>query len=127
MRLLAFLVVALFLILGVIGLLVPQRLLALAQLTTTPSGIYVVAGMRVAVGLILLGVASRSRWPMVLRVLGVLVVISGIGTLMLGSERARAIVAWATNQGLIVVRALGVFALAMGGLLAYAVSNKRPA
>src|SRR5512141_2384248 len=99
MRVLAFLVVAFFLILGVIGLLVPQRLLALAQFTTTPAGVYVVAGVRFAVGIILIEAASRSRWPNVLRVLGVLAVLGGVGTLLLGSERVRPLVDWILTQG----------------------------
>ncbi len=127
MRVLAFLVVALFLILGVIGLIVPQRLVALAQFTTAPAGIYVVAGVRLAVGIILLGVASRSRLPNVLRVLGVLALIGGVATLLLGSERLRMMVDWILIQGPTLVRVFGVFALMIGGLIAYAISNKRVA
>lgn len=124
MRVLAFLVVAFFLILGVIGLLTPQRLLAMAQFTTEPPGIYVVAGVRLAVGIILLLVASQSRLPNILRVLGILVFLGGVGTLLLGSERAHAIFVWVSNQSLITLRLFGVFALAIGGLIAYAIGAK---
>lgn len=126
MRVLAFLVVAFFLILGVMGLLVPQRLLAAAQFATTPTGVYVAAGVRFAVGIILLAVASRSRWPKVLRVLGILGVLGGVATLLLGGERARTIVDWLSAQDPILVRAFGIVALAIGSFIAYAVSNKGP-
>jgi len=127
MRILGFLVVAMMLILGVIGVLAPNRLLALAQFTTTPNGIYVAAGVRFAIGLILLGVASRSRFPTILRVLGLLAIIGGFGTLALGSDRARTIVDWILAQGTMLVRAFGIFALAIGGFLAYAIGSRRVA
>lgn len=125
MRVLGFLVVAFFMILGAIGLFAPQRLFALGQFMTTPAGVYVAAGFRLAVGLILLGIASRSRFPTILRVLGLLAIVGAFATLALGSDRARAIVDWISAQGLMLVRGLGVFALAMGGFLAYAIGSRR--
>lgn len=124
MRVLGFLVAALFLILGVVGLFVPRRLFALAQFTTTPTGLYVVAGIRLAIGAILLALASRSRFPTILRVLGVLALLGGIATLFLGTERARAIVSWMTGYGTTPIRGFGVFALLLGGFIAYAISDK---
>jgi len=125
MRVLGFLVVALFMILGVIGLFAPQRLFALAQFTTTPIGIYVVAGVRLAIGAILIAVSSRSRFPTVLRVLGALAIVGGFATLALGSVRARLIVDWISGQGVTLVRAFGIFALAIGSFLAYAIGSRR--
>jgi hypothetical protein len=125
MKVLGFLVVALMLILGVIGLLVPNRLMEMARFTTTPNGIYLVAGLRLAIGAILWTVASRSRFPKILRVLATLALIGGIGTLVLGSERAREIADWVSANGTLVVRTFGVFALAIGSFLAYAISDRR--
>lgn len=125
MKLLGFLVVALMLILGVIGLLVPNRLMELARFTTTPNGIYVAAGVRIAIGAILWMVASRSRFPKILRVLATLAVIGGIATLVLGSQRAREIADWASANGTMVVQTFGVFALAISGFIAYAISDRR--
>jgi len=125
MRVLGFLVVALFMILGVIGLFAPQRLFALAQFTTTPTGIFVVAGVRLAIGAILIAVSSRSRFPTVLRVLGALAIVGGFATLALGSVRARLIVDWISGQGVTLVRAFGIFALAIGSFLAYAIGSRR--
>lgn len=125
MKVLGFLVVALLLILGVLGLLVPNRLMEMARFTTTPNGIYLAAGVRMAIGVILWMVASRSRFPKTLRVLGTLALIGGIGTLILGSQRAREIADWASANGTLVVRAFGVFALAIGSFIAYAISDRR--
>jgi len=127
MRVLGFLVVALFMILGVIGLCAPQRLFAFAQLTTTPTGIYVAGGIRLAVGLILLSVASRSRFPTILRVLGLLAIVGAFVILALGSDRTRGIVDWILARDMILVRGLGLFALAIGSFLAYAIGSRRSA
>lgn len=127
MRVLGFLVVALFMILGAIGLFAPHRLFALAQFSTTPMGIYVVAGIRLAVGVILLTVASRSRFPTILRVLGLLALVGGFATLALGSTGVRKIVDWVSVQGVMLMRAFGVFALAIGSFLAYALGTRRSA
>ena len=125
MIVLGFLVVAVFMILGAIGLFAPHRLFALAQFTTTPTGLYVVAGFRLAIGLILLLVASSSRFPKILRVLGILALIGGIATLFLGVDRARAIVDWVSAQGPNLISGFGVFALAIGSFIAYAIGGKR--
>ena len=125
MKVLGFLVVALLLILGVIGLLVPNRLIEMARFTTTPNGIYVAAGVRMAIGVILWMVASRSRFPKILRVLGTLALIGGIGTLVLGSQRAREIADWVSANGTLAVRTFGLFALAIGSFIAYAISDRR--
>ena len=127
MRVLGFLLVVFFLILGAIGLFAPQRLVALAQFTATPTGVYVAAGVRLAVGLILLGIASRSRFPTILRVLGLLAIVGAFVTLALGSDRARMIVDWILAQGMMLVRGFGLFALAVGSFLAYAIGSRRPA
>lgn len=116
---------ALFLILGVIGLLVPNRLLEMARFTTTPNGVYVAAVVRVAIGAILWMVAAQSRFPKILRVLGTLALIGGIGTIILGSQRAREIADWVSANGTVIIRTFGGFALAIGSFIAYAISDRR--
>lgn len=121
----AALLIALFVILlGVTGLVAPQRLLAAAEYTVTPGGLYAAAAIRLAIGIILLFAANGSRFPRTLRVMGVLALIGGIGTLFLGTGRAREIADWATANGTIVIRAFGLFAIAVGSFIAYAVDNR---
>jgi hypothetical protein len=125
MRVLGFLVAGLLLILGVVGLLAPNRLLETAQFTTTPTGVYVTAGIRLAIGVSLFLVAPQSRFPKILRVLGAFVFIGGIATFFIGSVGARAIASSTASYGTIVPRLFGVVALATGSFLAYAMSDKR--
>lgn len=124
MKVPGFLVVALLLILGVIGLLAPNRLFVLAHYTTTPAGIYVAATVRLAIGAILLGVASRSRLPNVLRGLGVLALVGGLATLFIGSDGAQSVARWAATYDTVIPRVFGVFAVAIGIVIAYAIGEK---
>jgi hypothetical protein len=124
-RLLGFLVALFMIILGVIGLIAPLSLLSTARFTTTSTGLYAAAAVRLAIGLILVAAGSDSRFPKTLRLLGALAIIGGVATLVLGSERAIAIANWASTYGTTIIRGFGVFALAVGGFIAYAVSGQR--
>jgi hypothetical protein len=108
---------------GVVGILAPSRLVWIAENFSTSGAFYVVAVVRVAFGLVLISVASASRAPKALRVLGYIIVIAGITTALmglLGIGRARAMIEWWLQQGSSVVRLTGVLILALGGFVAYA-------
>lgn len=124
MRVLGFVVVAFFLILGVIGLFAPDRLLAAGRFTTSPTGMYVGAAVRIAIGVTLLTVASHSRFHNTLRLFGLLAILGGFVTLALGSDRLKAIADWAATYGSTGPRVFGVFALLIGGFIAYAISDR---
>lgn len=126
MKVLGYMVAALLLILGVVGLLTPARLFAMVQFTTTPLGVYVAAGVRVAIGLILIGAAARSRFPNVLRVLGALALTGGLATLFVGTKGAQTLAEWVgRSPGLTPIRVFGIFALVVGSFIAYAISDKK--
>ena len=113
---------------GAIGILVPSFLVWIAQHFVTSGAFFVLAAVRVAFGLVLISVASVSRAPRTLRVLGYLIVIAGITTALTGlvaMDRARAIVEWWLQQGSGVVRLTGVVVLAGGGFVAYACAPAR--
>ena len=108
---------------GVVGLFSPERLMAIGRYVVTPAGLYGIAALRVAVGLVLLLVAPVSRLPRTLRVVGVIVLIAGLATPLFGVERARAVLDWEAAQGTVLIRAMAGFVLAIGGFLAFAVSG----
>src|SRR2546421_4570322 len=124
MRVPALLVALFIIVLGVTGFSLPRRLLSIAELTVTPAGLYMIAAVRLAIGIFLLAAASRSRFPKVLYLFGALAIVGRFAILFLGIERARAVVDWASSQGAIVIRSFGLFALALGSFIAYATSNK---
>ena len=115
---------------GAVGILAPSGLVWIAQHSVTSGAFYVVAMVRVAFGLVLISVASASRAPKALRLLGFVILIAGITTALtglLGIERARAIIEWWLQQGSGVVRLTGVLVLALGGFVAFACAPARRA
>ena len=115
---------------GTVGILAPSGLVWIAQQFVTTGPFYVIATVRVAFGLLLISVASVSRAPKMLRIVGYIVLIAGITTALTGAlaiERARASIEWWLQQGTGVVRLTGALVLAFGCFLAYACAPARRA
>lgn len=115
---------------GAVGILAPPGLVWIARHFATSGAFYVIATVRVAFGLLLIWVASTSRAPKALRVLGYVILIVGIATAVTGLVaigRARALIEWWLQQGFGVVRFTGVLVLALGGFVAYACAPARRA
>ena len=130
MKNLAFVVALLILAVGAVGVLAPSGLVWIAQYSVSSGAFYVIGAVRIGLGLLLISVASSSRAPRTLRVVGYLIVIAGITTVLTGllaMERARALIAWWLEQGPGVVRLAGALVLAIGGFLAYACAPARRA
>ena len=130
MKTLAFGVTLVIMAVGAVGVVAPSGLMWVAQHSLTSGAFYVIATARVAFGLVLISVASVSRAPRTLRVLGYVILIAGITTALTGlvaMDRARAIVEWWLQQGSGVVRFTGVVVLAVGGFVAYACAPARRA
>jgi hypothetical protein len=127
---LAFVVALLILAFGAVGILVPSCLVWIAQHSVTPGAFYIIATVRVSLGLVLISVASVSRAPRTIRVLGYFILIAGIGAALMGLmaiEPARAIIEWWMQQGFGVVRLTSILVLALGGFVAYACAPARRA
>lgn len=115
---------------GAVGILAPSGAVWLAQHFVTSGAFYVIATVRVAFGLILISVASASRTPKALRVLGYVILILGITTALTGlvaSGRARGTIEWWLQQGSGLVRLTSVLLLSLGGFVAYACAPARRA
>ena len=130
MKTLAFVLTLVIMAVGAVGVVVPSGLVWIAEHSVTSGAFYLIATVRVAFGLVLISVASVSRAPKTLRVLGYLILIAGIATALTGvvaMERARALIEWWLQQGSGVVRLAGVVLLALGGFVAYACAPARRA
>jgi hypothetical protein len=128
MKWLALLIAVVIMVAGVAGILAPDRLLAFRQYVVTPVGLWVIAALRVGIGLVLIQVARISRAPRTLRALGAVVIVAGLATPLFGVERSRAVLDWAATQGSALMLVEGCVALALGGFLAFAVAaGRRPA
>jgi hypothetical protein len=113
---------------GAVGIIAPSGVAWIAQHFVTSVSFYVLAAVRIAFGLILISVASASRAPKALRVLGYIILVLGITTGLTGLvaiERARVTIEWWLQQGPGLVRLTSVFILALGGFVAYACAPGR--
>lgn len=121
MTLVAFVLSLFVAALGALGVLSPARLLGIVRRFQTPAGLYAAAALRLALGVALFFAAPTSRAPQVVRILGVVITVSGIITPLFGLERFRSLLDWWSARSPAFVRAWASFALIFGPLLAYAV------
>jgi len=105
---------------GVADLVSPEILLTIGRDVLTPAGLYVIAFVRVGVGLLLLGAATTSRMPRAVRILGAVVLISGIATPIFGLQRSLSVLNWWAAQGPFVTRFAGLVLVTLATLMIYA-------
>ena len=125
MRIAALLVALFAIVVGVVGIVTPDSLMTIGRYVATPVGLYVIAAIRVAIGVVLMLVAPTSRVPRTLRVVGAVVVVAGLATPLFGVERTRAILDWESTQGTALMRVVAGLVLAIGGFIAFAVATGR--
>jgi hypothetical protein len=119
MKTLAFVVALIIVGMGLTGIFCPDCLVRIGRYSFTSVGLYVVALLRVAIGLVFFLAAPTSRAPKTLRILGVVVCIAGVVTAFLTVERAQALLEWWTANGATFVRFGAGIAICLGGFIAY--------
>lgn len=112
---------------GVVVSVVPAAVIRLAQHAITPLELYASAITRVGIGVLFIVAAPTSRLPRLLGVFGMIAVMAGLVTPVLGAARAQTIADWVSHQGLGLVRSFGLFALAIGAAIVYACGPRRRA
>ena len=112
-------------ILGTTVVVAPALPLAIAESLLNPVGLYVVAGGRVVIGIVILLAAGISRAPITLRILGIFIIIAGFATPIIGVERSRALFEWWVSQGEGLMRAAAGIVMLIGASLIYALLPRR--
>ena len=125
MKTLAFIIALLMVAMGLTGIVCPDCLVRIGHYSFTSIGLYVVAGLRVMIGLVFFLAAPASRAPKTLRILGVLVCIGGVVTAFLSVDRTQALLDWWAAHGSGFVRFGATFALAIGSFIAYLTAPSR--
>lgn len=125
MKPLALLVALLFIIIGAVLVVAPDRMLLVRPYVLTPIGLYAIGALRVGMGLVLMAVATASRAPRALRALGVVLVVAGLMTPLLGIERTGHIADWGMAQGRGLRWGVAAMLLGIGSFIAMAVSGGR--
>jgi hypothetical protein len=104
--------------LGAVGIASPARLLALVR-WESQRGVYLAAGIRLALGAVLLLAAPELRQPALARIFGAIALLGGVGTALMGRTRFGALVGWWERQPAWRARAASAFATGFGALLAW--------
>ncbi len=112
-------------VMGVAGLIAPDVLVRIGWLWTTPAGLYASAVLDLLAGLVLLKVASSSRSPVAMSVLGAVTLLGGILTPFLGHARALTYARWWANQDPVFLRLWAALLLVVGVLIVTAVTPRR--
>jgi len=107
-------------LLGVLYLVRPSVLKVLLEFFRKGSLIYVVGLIRLALAVVFLLAATKCSVPIVITVFGVLFMVSGLATFMLGPKRLVPVIDWFLKQPPWVLRILGVITSALAGVIIYA-------
>jgi hypothetical protein len=113
-------------LLGLTGVLWPEGVMGLAKYSFTATGLYVIAVARILLGALLLLVARATRTPKTVRVIGLLILVAGIATALMGVERAKLLGDWLLNRGPDFLRMAACIPLAAGFFIAGATLTKDP-
>ena len=124
MKLLVGLIGAAIAALGIAGFLVPSLPPQVGAAFLSLPALLVLGAGRVLIGMALILVAPRTRFPNGLRILGALVVVAGIATPLFGVERTREVVDWLSSQGEEFIRSMMIAPIALGAFLVYAVASR---
>ena len=127
MKSLAMVVGVFVMALGLTGLVSPDVLIRVGEFSVTAVGLYTVAAVRVAIAIVFILVAKETRTPRIISALGVIVLIGGLTTPLLGVDRASAILTWVSAQGPAFIRVTAGLAWILGMLITYTIAaGRRP-
>ena len=118
-RLLGLVIGALVILGSAISFAAPDLRLSLERSVVTPAGLYAIAALRIAIGLVFIFAAPVSRAPRMVRVLGLVVIIAGLMTPWFGVTRAQATLNWVASAGPLMMRLDACVGMAIGGFLMY--------
>ena len=107
--------------LGLAGLASPTRLLDLVSRAQTTLGLWLIAALRIFLGIAFWLAADASRAPLFLKGFGVLAFLAGIATPLFGLRRFAALVDWWRSLPDAVVRAWSVLVAVLGASLVWVV------
>lgn len=125
MRDLALLVAFILLGVGALCAAAPALMIASTPHLLTTTGLYVIGALRLGMGLALFWAARLSRFPRMLKGLGVLLAVAGAATPIVGVERSRAVMEFGIAQGSLSIRVAGLVLLCVGAFIGYAVTPRR--
>lgn len=117
------LIAILICLISIYAIIFPGRVLRAVKKITITTPLRILAFIiRILLGLILIFVAESSQFPLTLKIIGVLIVASGIMVILVSNEWIQSIINWFVDRGLFTVRIAGIFAIIFGTFLIYALT-----
>ena len=123
MRAIALVAGSVVIVIGAIGLVAPDLLLAVGRYAATTAGLLTVGAVRIALGLLLIGVSRASRFPRTLRGFGAVLIVAGVITPLFGVARTNEWLDWVAAHGTRIVRVVALAIVALASLFLYALST----
>jgi hypothetical protein len=112
---------ALIAALGAAGVVRPRVLIGFVDSAwRSPRGIYGIVAARLVLGVVLVVAAPDCRFPEIVRVLGILSLVSAVLLPLLGRERLRPMIEWWISRPDGFLRAWSLVAVAFGIFVGYA-------
>ena len=106
-------------LIGLVGLLAPDRFRALFQRLTRKMRFLAAIIVRLIVGALFWIVADELRFPQVMRIIAAISIFAAVGILFMGRERFDRFIDWWLSGPDRLLRLFAVFAAAFGGFLIY--------
>lgn len=104
---------------GVLGLLAPERFRSLFNLTTSQTRFLAAIIVRLVVGVFLWIAADELRLPQVMRIIAAISIFAAVGILFMGRERLDSLIDWWLSRPDGLLRLSALFAATFGGFLIY--------
>jgi drug/metabolite transporter superfamily protein YnfA len=106
---------------GALAVFTPAGANAIARQFANRGGLYAATVIRIVFGGAMWFAAAESRTPMTLRIIGAIIVITGVLIALLGIERHQRMIDWWLSAGRTIQFVWGLIALVFGVFLIYAI------
>ncbi|MFW2403930.1 MAG: hypothetical protein ACN4GT_04115 [Gammaproteobacteria bacterium] len=104
----------------IVGIVSPNTLMGVVRsVMNKPIMIYLAVGVRLALGVLLILVASASLFPLVFRVIGAIAILAALGLLLMGRARIVKLVEFFAGMSAGAFRAWLIFGFVFGAFLVY--------
>ena len=110
---------ALMVLLGLVGLVQPNRFRSMFTTMDSQTRFILAIVVRLAMGALLWWLADELRHPHVMRILAVIAVVAAAGVLVMGRNRLDKLIGWWLGKPDGVLRVSALFAGAFGGYLVF--------
>jgi hypothetical protein len=120
MRYIVALIAVVLMAISALGVVAPERLVAVVAGWPPDTRLYVAVGTRLAIGLVFLAGASTCRVPAIIYGVGILALAAALLLVLLGEPRLDALIRWWSQQPALAIRAWCALAVLVGALVLYA-------